>query len=155
MSGRTCPLGVPRGRLIGWRVPTGVAGRRPPGRLALLAEPSEGPAHGGLGRADRGGDLGDREGPFGEGDGHAPADARAGEEIGRLGQVGVGHPDGGVELADDVEVRVWDSTAELRYLVLPERPPGTEGLTEDELAALVTRDAMVGVALVKPPETPR
>jgi nitrile hydratase len=52
----------------------------------------------------------------------------------------------GVEVGDDVEVRVWDSTAELRYLVLPERPPGTEGMTEDELAALVTRDAMIGVA---------
>ena len=51
-----------------------------------------------------------------------------------------------LELAEDVEVRVWDSTAELRYLVLPERPAGTEALTEDELAALVTRDAMVGVA---------
>jgi nitrile hydratase len=45
-------------------------------------------------------------------------------------------------------VRVWDSTAELRYLVLPERPAGTERLTEDELAALVTRDAMVGIAKV-------
>jgi nitrile hydratase len=52
----------------------------------------------------------------------------------------------GVHLADDVEVRVWDSTAELRYLVLPERPPGTEGLSEDQLAALVTRDAMIGTA---------
>jgi nitrile hydratase subunit alpha len=52
-------------------------------------------------------------------------------------------------------VRVWDSTAELRYLVLPERPPGTEGLTEEELAALVTRDAMIGVAQVKAPGTPR
>ena len=61
----------------------------------------------------------------------------------------------GVELPDDVEVRVWDSTAELRYLVLPERPPGTEGLTEEELAALVTRDAMIGVAQVKAPGTPR
>jgi nitrile hydratase len=60
-----------------------------------------------------------------------------------------------VELPDDVEVRVWDSTAELRYLVLPERPPGTEGLTEEELAALVTRDAMIGVAHVKAPGTPR
>jgi hypothetical protein len=50
----------------------------------------------------------------------------------------------GLELPDDVEVRVWDSTAELRYLVLPERPPGTESLTEEELAGLVTRDAMVG-----------
>jgi nitrile hydratase len=58
----------------------------------------------------------------------------------------------GVDLPDDVEVRVWDSTAELRYLVLPERPPGTEGLTEDELSALVTRDAMIGVAQVKAPE---
>jgi nitrile hydratase len=61
----------------------------------------------------------------------------------------------GVELPDDVEVRVWDSTAELRYLVLPERPPGTEGLTEEELAGLVSRDAMIGVALVPAPETPR
>ncbi len=54
----------------------------------------------------------------------------------------------GVALADDVEVRVWDSTAELRYLVLPERPPGTDGMTEDELAALVTRDSMIGTARV-------
>jgi nitrile hydratase len=54
----------------------------------------------------------------------------------------------GLELPEDVEVRVWDSTAELRYLVLPERPGGTEKLSEDELAALVTRDAMVGVAKV-------
>jgi nitrile hydratase subunit alpha len=51
----------------------------------------------------------------------------------------------GLELAEDVEVRVWDSTAELRYLVLPERPVGSEKLSEEELAALVTRDAMVGV----------
>jgi len=58
----------------------------------------------------------------------------------------------GLELPDHVEVRVWDSTAELRYLVLPERPAGTEGLSEQELAALVTRDAMVGVAkLTTPP----
>ena len=55
----------------------------------------------------------------------------------------------GLELPDDVEVRVWDSTAELRYLVLPERPPGTEKLAEEELAGLVTRDAMAGVAKVK------
>ena len=55
----------------------------------------------------------------------------------------------GLELPEDVEVRVWDSTAELRYLVLPERPAGTEKLSEDELAALVTRDAMVGVGKVK------
>ncbi len=58
----------------------------------------------------------------------------------------------GLELPEDVEVRVWDSTAELRYLVLPERPAGTEKMSEDELAALVTRDAMVGVAKVPPPE---
>ena len=54
----------------------------------------------------------------------------------------------GLELAEDVEVRVWDSTAEVRYLVLPERPAGAERLGEEELAALVTRDAMVGVAKV-------
>src|SRR3981081_3222810 len=52
----------------------------------------------------------------------------------------------GLELADAVEVRVWDSTAELRYLVLPERPAGTQSMSETELASLVTRDAMVGVA---------
>jgi nitrile hydratase len=57
----------------------------------------------------------------------------------------------GLELAEDVEIRVWDSTAELRYLVLPERPAGTERLSEEDLAALVTRDAMVGVAKVVPP----
>jgi nitrile hydratase len=55
----------------------------------------------------------------------------------------------GLELSEEVEVRVWDSTAELRYLVLPERPPGTEKLNEEELAALVTRDAMIGVARVR------
>ena len=54
----------------------------------------------------------------------------------------------GLELASDVEVRVWDSTAEVRYLVLPERPAGTGKLSEEQLAALVTRDAMVGVARV-------
>lgn len=59
----------------------------------------------------------------------------------------------GLELADDVEVRVWDSTAEVRYLVLPERPRGTENLNEEQLAALVTRDAMVGVANVAPPRS--
>jgi nitrile hydratase len=59
--------------------------------------------------------------------------------------------DFGVELPDDVEVRVWDSTAELRYLVLPRRPDGTEGMTEDELAALVTRDAMIGTGVVRAP----
>ena len=54
----------------------------------------------------------------------------------------------GLELPDDIEVRVWDSTAELRYLVLPERPAGAENMSEEQLAALVTRDAMVGVAKV-------
>jgi nitrile hydratase len=54
----------------------------------------------------------------------------------------------GLELPDDVEVRVWDSTAELRYLVLPERPMGTEGMSEEALAALVTRDAMIGAARI-------
>ncbi len=54
----------------------------------------------------------------------------------------------GLELPKEVEVRVWDSTAELRYLVLPERPAGTEGMGEEALVALVTRDAMVGVSKV-------
>jgi nitrile hydratase len=57
----------------------------------------------------------------------------------------------GLQLGDGVEIRVWDSTAEVRYLVLPQRPAGTEGLSEEELAALVTRDAMVGIATVAPP----
>jgi nitrile hydratase subunit alpha len=52
----------------------------------------------------------------------------------------------GLDLSDNIEVRVWDSTAEARYLVLPRRPIGTEGMGEVELAALVTRDAMIGVA---------
>ena len=59
----------------------------------------------------------------------------------------------GTELPADVEVRVWDSTAEQRYMVLPERPAGTEGLGEEALAALVTRDAMIGVAKVILPQT--
>ncbi len=57
----------------------------------------------------------------------------------------------GLDLADDVEVRVWDSTAEIRYLVLPERPAGTEAMDENQLAALVSRDAMIGVAKVAAP----
>ncbi len=57
----------------------------------------------------------------------------------------------GLELPDDVEVRVFDSTAELRYLVVPERPKGTEGLSESQLAELVTRDSMIGVTQVKGP----
>ena len=59
----------------------------------------------------------------------------------------------GLELGEDVEIRVWDSTSELRYLVLPERPAGTEGMSEEELAELVSRDAMIGVAKVEAPAT--
>jgi nitrile hydratase subunit alpha len=58
----------------------------------------------------------------------------------------------GLALGDEVEVRVWDSTAEIRYLVLPERPVGTDGLSEAELERLVTRDAMIGVAKVEAPK---
>ena len=58
----------------------------------------------------------------------------------------------GLELPEGTEVRVWDSTAELRYLVLPERPSDTETMTEEELAALVTRDSMIGVAKVDFPK---
>ena len=54
----------------------------------------------------------------------------------------------GVSVPADVEVRVWDCTAEIRYLVLPERPAGTERMSEEQLAELVTRDAMIGVAKV-------
>src|SRR5207248_5794623 len=61
----------------------------------------------------------------------------------------------GLELDENVEIRVWDSTSEMRYLVLPERPEGTENMTEDELAALVTRDAMIGTAKVTPAEGPQ
>lgn len=57
----------------------------------------------------------------------------------------------GLELGDEVDVQVWDSVSEVRYMVLPERPAGTDDLSEEELAALVTRDAMVGVARVAPP----
>ena len=59
----------------------------------------------------------------------------------------------GTKLPDDVEIRVWDSTAELRYLVLPQRPAGTTTMTEEQLAALVTRDAMLGVATVASPSS--
>ena len=54
----------------------------------------------------------------------------------------------GLELPKDTQVRVWDSTAEVRYLVLPERPAGTENLSQEQLASLVTRDSMIGVAMV-------
>jgi nitrile hydratase subunit alpha len=57
----------------------------------------------------------------------------------------------GVEVPAETEVRVWDSTAELRYLVLPQRPAGTEGWSEEKLAELVTRDAMIGVGVAKVP----
>jgi nitrile hydratase len=57
----------------------------------------------------------------------------------------------GVELDPRVQVRVWDSSSEVRYMILPERPAGTDGLSEDELARLVSRDAMIGVARVAPP----
>lgn len=57
----------------------------------------------------------------------------------------------GLELAPGTEIRVWDSTAEIRYLVIPERPAGTEGLDAPALAALVTRDAMVGTGLARAP----
>ncbi len=57
----------------------------------------------------------------------------------------------GLDVSDDVEVRVWDSNAELRYMVLPERPQGTDGMSEEQLADLVTRDSMVGVAKVAAP----
>lgn len=57
----------------------------------------------------------------------------------------------GLELDSSVEVRVWDSSAEIRYLVLPERPPGTESFSEADLAELITRDAMIGVAKARSP----
>ena len=55
----------------------------------------------------------------------------------------------GLELPAETSIRVWDSTAELRYLVVPQRPPGTEDLSEEQLASIVTRDAMIGVGLVR------
>ncbi|SAL81202.1 nitrile hydratase subunit alpha [Caballeronia arvi] len=59
----------------------------------------------------------------------------------------------GTEIPADVEVRVWDTTAELRYLVLPQRPSGTDGMSEDELAELVSRDSMIGVTKALEPAT--
>ena len=56
----------------------------------------------------------------------------------------------GVQVPEDVEVRVWDSTAELRYLVLPQRPPGSGGMSEAQLAELVTRDSMIGTGVLAP-----
>ena len=60
----------------------------------------------------------------------------------------------GLEIGEDVEIRIWDSTSEVRYLVLPERPAGTEHLTEEQLAELVTRDAMIGTGKVTLGGTP-
>ena len=57
----------------------------------------------------------------------------------------------GLELDDDVEVRVWDSTAEVRYLVIPERPAGTDGFSVEQLAELVTRDSMIGAEKLASP----
>jgi nitrile hydratase subunit alpha len=57
----------------------------------------------------------------------------------------------GTTVADDVEVRVWDSNSEVRYIVIPERPEGTERLSADQLAALVTRNAMIGVEMARSP----
>jgi nitrile hydratase len=54
-----------------------------------------------------------------------------------------------LNLPEETEVRVWDSTAEVRYLVLPERPSGTEGWSEERLAQLVTRDAMIGIGIAR------
>lgn len=59
----------------------------------------------------------------------------------------------GLEISPDRDVQVWDSSSEIRYMVLPQRPPGTDGLSESALAELVTRDAMIGVARVQPPGT--
>jgi nitrile hydratase len=59
--------------------------------------------------------------------------------------------DFGVALSPDTEIRVWDSTAEVRYLVIPERPPGSEHLGQEELAALVTRDSMIGTGMALTP----
>lgn len=61
--------------------------------------------------------------------------------------------DAGVELPEGTSIRVWDSTAEVRYLVLPLRPPGTDGWSVEELAGIVTRDAMIGMGLVTVPES--
>jgi nitrile hydratase subunit alpha len=61
----------------------------------------------------------------------------------------------GTDLSEDIDIRVWDSTSEVRFLVLPERPAGTEGWSEEELAALVTRNAMIGVETAKSPKESR
>jgi nitrile hydratase subunit alpha len=59
----------------------------------------------------------------------------------------------GLELADDVEIRIWDSVSDMRYLVVPQRPAGTDGYSEEQLAALVTRESMIGTGLAKEPSS--
>jgi nitrile hydratase len=59
--------------------------------------------------------------------------------------------DFGLDLPESIEIRVWDTSAEIRYFVLPERPAGTDGMTEEELAQLLTRDALIGVGKVQAP----
>ena len=61
--------------------------------------------------------------------------------------------DFGLELPEQTEIRVWDSTAEIRYLVLPMRPQGTDGWSQEQLARLVTRDSMIGTGVALPPQT--
>jgi nitrile hydratase len=61
----------------------------------------------------------------------------------------------GLTLPEDKKIRVWDSTAELRYIVIPERPAGSDGMDEEALAYLVSRDAMIGTAVAKSPEAAR
>jgi Nitrile hydratase, alpha chain len=58
----------------------------------------------------------------------------------------------GVDIADETQINVWDSSADLRYMVLPERPAGTEGWAEERLAALVSREAMIGAAVSQSPK---
>jgi len=57
----------------------------------------------------------------------------------------------GLELSDKIAIRVWETSAETRYMVIPLRPEGTQSLTEDALASLVSREALIGVALANPP----
>jgi nitrile hydratase len=57
----------------------------------------------------------------------------------------------GLDLPESTEIRVWDTSAEVRYWILPQRPPGTDGMSEEQLAELVSRDAMIGVGLVAEP----
>ncbi len=61
----------------------------------------------------------------------------------------------GLDVDESADIHVWDSVAEIRYFVLPERPEGTEGMSEEELASLVTRDSMIGVGKPRTPEETR